>query len=151
MNIRKSAVMWYIFQQNVNLFIVIGVAERFGRMTKSNLNIYSNKKWNKYKNQKVVIDNIRFDSKKEGNYYTKLKILRNAGKISDLELQKKFVLQPSFKLNGKTYRAITYVADFVYKDDKGMHVVDTKGYRTEVYKIKKKLFMKKFGIEIEEI
>lgn len=143
--------MWYIFQQNVNLFIVIGVAERFGRMTKSNLNIYSNKKWNKYKNQKVVIDNIRFDSKKEGNYYTKLKILRNAGKISDLELQKKFVLQPSFKLNGKTYRAITYVADFVYKDDKGMHVVDTKGYRTEVYKIKKKLFMKKFGIEIEEI
>ena len=149
--INVSAVMWYIFQQNVNLFIVIGVAERFGRMTKSNLNIYSNKKWNKYKNQKVVIDNIRFDSKKEGNYYTKLKILRNAGKISDLELQKKFVLQPSFKLNGKTYRAITYVADFVYKDDKGMHVVDTKGYRTEVYKIKKKLFMKKFGIEIEEI
>ena len=92
-----------------------------------------------------------FDSKKEANYYTKLKILRDVGNISDLELQKKFILQDKFILNGKTYRAITYIADFVYKDDKGMHVVDTKGYRTEVYKIKKKLFMKKFGIEIEEI
>ena len=120
-------------------------------MTKSNLNIYSNKKWSKYKNKKVVVDNILFDSKKEANYYTKLKVLKDAGKISGLRLQEKFILHPSFKLNGKTYRAITYVADFVYKDDKGMHVVDTKGYRTQVYKIKKKLFMKRFGIEIEEI
>ena len=92
-----------------------------------------------------------FDSKKEANYYIKLKILKDAGKILDLELQKRFVLQQGFKLHGKTYRAITYIADFVYKDDKGMHVVDTKGYRTETYKIKKKLFMKKFGIEIEEV
>lgn len=125
-------------------------------MKKQNLNInYWQKSersiTNKYKNKKVVVDNILFDSKKEANYYTKLKILRDAGKISGLRLQEKFILQPSFKLNGKTYRAITYVADFVYKDDKGMHVVDTKGYRTETYKIKKKLFMKRFGIEIEEI
>lgn len=125
-------------------------------MKKQSLNINSWKSWekptmNKYKNKKVVVDNILFDSKKEANYYTKLKILKDAGKISGLRLQEKFVLQPSFKLNGKTYRAITYVADFVYKDDKGMHVVDTKGYRTQVYKIKKKLFMKKFGIEIEEV
>ena len=105
----------------------------------------------KYKNKKVVVDNILFDSKKEANYYIYLKMLEDAGKIVDLELQRKFVLQPTFKLNEKTYRAITYVADFVYKDDKGMHVVDTKGYRTETYKIKKKLFMKKYGIEIEEI
>ena len=73
--------MQCISQQNVNLFIVTGVAERYGRMTKSNLNIYSSKKWSKYKNKKVVVDNILFDSKKEANYYTKLKILRDAGKI----------------------------------------------------------------------
>lgn len=42
----------------------------------------------KYKNKKVVVDNILFDSKKEANYYTKLKILKDAGKITDLELQK---------------------------------------------------------------
>lgn len=126
-------------------------------MKKQSSNINSWKKWekptmSKYKNKKVVVDNILFDSKKEANYYTKLKILKDAGKILDLELQKKFVLQPTFKLNGKTYRAITYIADFVYKDSQGqVHVVDTKGYRTEVYKIKKKLFMKKYGIEIEEV
>lgn len=126
-------------------------------MKQQSLNINYWKKWekpitNKYKNKKVVIDNILFDSKKEGNYYTKLKILKDAGKITDLELQKRFVLQQGFKLHGKTYRSITYVADFVYKDDKGqVHIVDTKGYRTEVYKIKKKLFMKKYGIEIEEV
>ena len=126
-------------------------------MKKQSLNINSWKSWekptmSKYKNKKVVVDNILFDSKKEANYYTKLKILRDAGKILDLELQKRFVLQQGFKLHGKTYRAITYIADFVYKDQEGQtHVVDTKGYRTQVYKIKKKLFMKKFGIEIEEI
>ena len=126
-------------------------------MKKQSLNINSWKSWekptmSKYKNKKVVVDNILFDSKKEANYYTKLKILRDAGKILDLELQKRFVLQQGFKLHGKTYRAITYIADFVYKDQEGQtHVVDTKGYCTEVYKIKKKLFMKKYGIEIEEI
>lgn len=106
---------------------------------------------NKYKNKKTMIDNILFDSKKEANYYTLLKMLEKANKISDLELQKKFILQGHFKLNGKTIRAITYIADFVFKDDKGnLHVIDTKGYRTDVYKIKKKLFEKKYGIEIEE-
>lgn len=106
---------------------------------------------NKYKNKKVVIDNILFDSKKEANYYTYLKLLEKAGKIKNLELQKKFILQDKFNLNGKTYRAITYVADFVYEEKGQVHVIDTKGYRTQVYKIKKKLFMKKYGIEIEEV
>ena len=123
-------------------------------MTKSNLNIYSSKKWSKYKNQKIIVDNILFDSKKEANYYTKLKILKDGEKISGLRLQEKFVLQPSFKLNGKTYRAITYVADFVYKDDKGMHVVDVKSEATrkdKVYRLKKKMFAYKYHIEIEEV
>ena len=132
------------------------MVERFGEMKQQSLNINYWKKWekpitNKYKNKKVVIDNRLFDSKKEANYYTKLKILKDAGKITDLELQKKFILQDKFTLNSKTYRAITYVADFVYKENGQVHVVDTKGYRTQVYKIKKKLFMKKFGIEIEEV
>lgn len=109
---------------------------------------------NKYKNKKVVIDNILFDSKKEANYYTYLKLLEKAGKIKNLELQKKFILQDKFNLNGKTYRAITYVADFVYEDDKGMHVVDVKSEATrkdEVYRLKKKMFAYKYHIEIEEV
>ena len=109
---------------------------------------------NKYRNKKVVIDNILFDSKKEANYYIYLKMLEDAGKIVDLELQRKFVLQPTFKLNEKTYRAITYIADFIYKDDKGVHVVDVKSEATrkdKVYRLKKKMFAYKYHIEIEEV
>ena len=94
-------------------------------------------------------------SKKEANYYIYLKMLEDAGKILDLELQRKFVLQQGFKLNGKTYRPITYIADFVYKDLKGqVHVVDVKSEATKkdkVYRLKKKMLAYKFGIEIEEV
>lgn len=110
-------------------------------------------KQNKYKNKKVIYDGIKFDSKKEMAFYVKLKLLEEKGIIKDLELQKSFELQPSFKLNGKTYKKITYRADFSYVsiEDNKMHIVDTKGFRTEVYKLKKKMFAYKYGIEIEEI
>ena len=107
----------------------------------------------KYYSKKVIVDNIKFDSKKEANYYLKLKLLKKAGAIKDLELQKEFILQESFKLNKKTRRKISYKADFSYvstSDDK-LHIVDIKGFKTEVYKLKKKLFEYKYKIEIEEI
>ena len=96
----------------------------------------------KYKNKKVVIDGYKFDSKKEAIRYEQLKLLKKARLIKNLELQKTFELQPSFKKNGKTYRKITYKADFYYYDNqlKKYVVEDTKGFRTETYKIKKKMF-----------
>ena len=107
----------------------------------------------KYYSKKVIIDNIKFDSKKEANYYLKLKMLLKAGKIKNLELQKEFILQESFKLNNKTRRKITYRADFSYVSTQNnkIHVIDVKGFKTEVYKLKKKLFEFKYGIEIEEV
>lgn len=107
----------------------------------------------KYYSKKVIVDNIKFDSKKEAKKYTELKLLLKAEIIKDLELQKKFELQPKYKINGKNIRAINYIADFVYWDiNKNKIIVeDTKGYRTEVYKIKKKIFEYKYQIEIEEI
>lgn len=107
----------------------------------------------KYHNKKVKYDGYTFDSIREKNYYIKLKLLEKAGKIKELELQKEYELQPSYKLNNKTSRKITYRADFTYKttkDDK-MHVIDVKGFKTDVYKLKKKLFEYKYRIEIEEI
>jgi len=110
-------------------------------------------KQNKYKNKSVEYHGIKFDSKKEMAYYIKLELLEQKGIIKDLELQKSFELQPLFKLNGKTYKKITYRADFSYVSvqDNKIHIVDTKGFRTEVYKLKKKMFAYKYGIEIEEI
>lgn len=107
----------------------------------------------KYYSRKVIIDGIKFDSKKEGNRYLELKLLLKAGKIRDLELQKKFELLPKYKINNKTIRAISYIADFVYWDisKNEMIIEDTKGFKTEVYKMKKKLFEYKYGIEIKEV
>lgn len=111
------------------------------------------KKRSKYFSKKVVIDGIKFDSKKEGQYYLTLKNAEKAGAIRDLELQKEYILQDKFKINNKTRREIKYRADFTYvstEDDK-LHVVDVKGYKTDEYRLKKKLFEYKYGIEIEEI
>ena len=107
----------------------------------------------KYHNKKVEYDGYTFDSIREKNYYIKLKLLEKAGKIKELELQKEYELQPSYKLNNKTYRSIKYRADFTYKttEDDKLHVVDVKGFRTDVYRLKKKLFEYKYRIEIEEI
>lgn len=100
----------------------------------------------KYHSKKAVVDGIEFDSKAEAKRYCELKMLERAGKIKDLSLQHKFELQPSFKKNGKTIRAIVYVADFVYLDLERMRieVEDVKGFKTKEYLLKKKLFEYKF-------
>ena len=107
----------------------------------------------KYYSKKVIIDGIKFDSKKEAEHYQKLKILLKQGIIKDLELQKEYLLQDKFKINGKTRRKITYRADFSYVscEDGRLHVVDVKGFKTELYKLKKKLSEYKYNIEIEEV
>ena len=107
----------------------------------------------KYHSKKVIIDGIKFDSKREGEYYQKLKILEKKGLIKDLELQKEYLLQDKFVINGKTRRKITYRADFSYvsTEDDRLHVIDVKGFRTDLYKLKKKLFEYKYGVEIEEV
>jgi len=112
------------------------------------------KKKSKYGNKKVIIDRIKFDSQKEGNRYIELKQKERLGLISDLRLQVKYELQPKFKINGKTIRAINYVADFVYKENGNEVIEDVKAsesFQTDIYKLKKKLFMHKYGIEIKEV
>ena len=52
---------------------------------------------NKYFNKKVIIDGIKFDSKKEAKRYTELKLLKKAGIIKELELQKVFDAIDSLK------------------------------------------------------
>lgn len=107
-------------------------------------------KRNKYSNTKIVMDGIKFDSKKEARRYNELKLLEKNKQIIDLELQVKYPLQPSFKYNGQTIRAMSYIADFQYIDaSSGLLVVeDVKGFETPVYKIKKKLFLYKYGSEV---
>ena len=106
----------------------------------------------KYNNNKTEYQGLKFDSVREKNRYIHLKELENKGEIKNLELQKKYELQESFKLNGKTIRAINYICDFYYIDQNGTeHIEDSKGVRTDVYKIKKKLFEYKYQKNIEEV
>lgn len=69
---------------------------------------------NKYKNKKTQVDMYVFDSIAESKRYKELALLQRAGEIQNLELQPRFLLQESFKKNGKTYRKIEYIADFSY-------------------------------------
>ncbi len=107
--------------------------------------------YRKYKAKKAVIDGITFDSKKEAGRYQELKLLERAGVIKDLVLQPSFLLQDKFKYKDKTERKIKYIADFKYLDTKTGKVVveDVKGYKTDVYKLKRKLFLKKYGDKFE--
>jgi hypothetical protein len=123
----------------------------------------------KYLAKKTRADGILFDSKKEAQRYQQLKLMQKAGMICDLKCQVKYELVPAQYIDGKCVeRAVTYTSDFEYyvlkdlrqktvmadKDAKqiGQHIVeDVKGYRTEVYKIKKKLMLYKYGIRITEV
>ena len=106
----------------------------------------------KYHNKKIEYDGILFDSKKEMRYYIQLKELESAGEIHDLELQKEFTLQEKYRFKGKMIREIKYRCDFYYTDSNNVvHVVDVKGLKTDVYKLKKKLFEYKYRIAIEEV
>lgn len=101
-------------------------------------------KMNKYRNKKVIVDDYIFDSIQESKRYKELKLLLKVGKIQDLELQPHFLLQESFRKNGKTYRKIEYIADFKYIENGKTIVEDVKGLQTDVFKIKHKLFEKKY-------
>ena len=99
---------------------------------------------NKYNAKKNKIDGHLFDSKREAERYCELKLLEKAKEIRNLVLQPRFLIQDKFKdKQGNTHRKIEYVADFLYidKDDKVI-VEDVKGVLTDVYKIKKKMFLK---------
>lgn len=108
----------------------------------------------KYGNEKIEVDGIKYDSKKEAKRADELKRLEEAGAIKNLERQKKYVLQPSFKFLGKTIRDISYVADFVYEEDGRLVVEDVKSPITRknpVYRLKKKMMMYVHQIEIREV
>lgn len=106
----------------------------------------------KYHNKKVIYKGIKFDSIKERNWYMVLENYVRNGRIKDLKRQVPFELIPTYKINNRTVRKMQYIADFTYitTNDNKLHIVDTKGYRTEVYKLKKKIFEYKYKMEIEE-
>lgn len=103
-------------------------------------------KRSKYHAVKTVLDDIKFDSKKEAKRYIQLKQMEKAGLIKKLQLQVPFVL-----VDKSCYgREIKYVADFVYIENGAEIVEDVKGVKTPVYRLKKRLMAERYGIKIKE-
>ena len=102
--------------------------------------------YSKYRAKKETVDGITFASKKEASRYRQLKLLEKVKAIQDLHLQVKFPLIPKSRYG----REVRYIADFVYYEQGEMVVEDTKGYKTDVYKLKKRLLAEKYGIVIKE-
>lgn len=122
----------------------------------------------KYGSRKTMVDGITFDSKKEANRFRELQLLERAGKIMALQRQVKYVLIPTqrefsneiykkgahqghFKPGKVLEKECSYIADFAYIQDGAYVVEDTKGVRTEAYKIKRKLMLERYGIQIREV
>ena len=111
----------------------------------------------KYRNEPIIVDGIRWDSKKELARWVELRLLENFGTIRDLRRQVVFILAPSVKLYGRKRPQLKYTADFTYfePDQSGEWLFiteDVKGQtrRQEAYKIRRHLMMSVHSIEIRE-
>ena len=94
----------------------------------------------KYKAKAVEFDGIRFDSKKEGRYYLKLKLRIKAGEVIF------FLRQTPFHLPGRT----TYRVDFQeFHSDGTVHFIDVKGFKTKEFIKAKKQVEDIYPVEIE--
>lgn len=118
----------------------------------------------KYGNRRVFRNGKWFDSAHEADRFVQLSLMQKAGRISDLQTQVPFELIPTqrepdtvgkrggVKLGKCIEKSCVYYADFVYIDKDGNKVVeDSKGVKTEAYKIKKKLMLYRHGIRIKEV
>lgn len=96
-------------------------------------------KYNRSCKEDRTADGIIFDSKKEMNYYLRLK----------LDPDVYYVLrQVPFELPGKT----KYYCDFlVFYQDGHYEFIDVKGMKTDMYKLKKRQVQDLYPVKIKEV
>ena len=112
------------------------------------------RRYSKYNAKKVEVDGIKFDSKAEGDYYLHLKQQVTERQILGFERQKRMLLQEGFSVEGVKgkIRPIFYVVDFIITENDGtLTYVDVKGMETDVFKLKKKLFMKRYNTALLKV
>ena len=125
----------------------------------------------KYRNKKIEVDGIVYDSKKEMRRHQQLLLKEKVGAIIDLQMQVKYVLIPAQYETVTRYgkkgqrlkdgkklleKEISYIADYVYFDvEEGRTIVeDVKSAITRknpLYIAKKKMMLYFHGIRIREI
>ncbi len=109
------------------------------------------KRRSKYGARPTMIDGIRFASEREAKRYCELRLLEKAGEIRNLQLQPRFYL---WAPGGDIDNAIgEYRGDFSYTENQRHTVIveDAKGFKTPLYRWKKKHVEKQYGIRIVEV
>lgn len=108
----------------------------------------------KYRNTKVTVKGITYDSKKEYQRHCELLLMERAGQITNLERQVKYVLIPSQRIDGKVVeREVSYLADFRYIQNGEVVVEDVKSEITrkdKAYILKRKMMLYFHGVQITE-
>lgn len=119
-------------------------AEILARRAGGKIQIADAPRMNKYRAIKTEADGISFHSKREATRYQDLKIMEREGLIGGL------ILQPKYPLEINGIKIGTYIGDFLYTENGQRVVEDTKGVKTPVYKLKRRLMLALYGIEIRE-
>lgn len=110
------------------------------------------KKGSKYRNRKVKVDDLNFDSEKEAKIYSTYKLLMKKGEIKNFSRQVKFPIT----MNG--IHVANYFLDFQveyadgsieYVDVKAKDKATQKWITTDVFQLKKKLVQAQYGIKIK--
>jgi protein associated with RNAse G/E len=96
----------------------------------------------KYGNKKTIVNGVKFDSKLEQYCYGYLELTG-----VDFDFQVKVILIDKFRFNDKGVRATTLTVDFVVRKGEETIYVDTKGFATEVAKLKYKMLKHKLKDE----
>jgi len=99
-------------------------------------------KGNKYHAERVWVDGILFDSKKEADYYCQLKLLARSKEIAGFAHHGNMVCNEGV---GQEVRATLYETDFIiFNADGTYRVVDTKGMQDKVFKLKAKMLKTRY-------
>lgn len=132
------------------------------RKRKIKKSVTTKKSSGKINHKITIVDDIKFHSQMESEFYIELKQQKEAGDVLDFEMQVEYILQEKFiivddeiikgshpdfnkikrKTKAPTISAIKYIADFkITYADGHVVVIDTKGKSTADFELKKKMLL----------
>ena len=137
---RKSSVLLNSFRESLDSAMKDKVSP-----TKAKNELIQKPKRSKFGNVKTTFDGIVFDSKREALHWQLLKMREAIGEISELKRQVRY------DLHVREIKVCSYVADFLYFECFKWVVADSKGVKTPMYNLKKKMLAAEYGLEIVEM
>ena len=114
------------------------------RLTAEQYQAMRDKKLPRVRNVKrKMVNGIEFDSTREARRYQDLALMQTAGQIVNLRRQ------VPFEIRVNQVYICSWLADFTYTTADGCKIVeDSKGFKTEIFKLKCRLVEAQYGIRI---